>query len=150
MYNNKYYNYYTCVICTLLFPRFKGRRTHSCRLYPGLYLVWFPDPSLFNSRRFSSYSNAEVMLKLYLTIVRPHLDYAAQVWHPYQAKNITALENVQKFALRICSRSYDTNYQDLLDCYHLPSLENRRIYLSLCTFYKIVNSIIFSPSIIYQ
>ena len=97
-------------------------------------------------RRFSSYSNAEVMLKLYLTIVRPHLDYAAQVWHPYQAKNITALENVQKFALRICSRSYDTNYQDLLDCYHLPSLENRRIYLSLCTFYKIVNSIIFFPS----
>ena len=78
--------------------------------------------------------------------MRPHLDYAAQVWHPYQAKNITALENVQKFALRICSRSYDTNYQDLLDCYHLPSLENRRIYLSLCTFYKIVNSIIFSPS----
>ena len=54
--------------------------------------------------------------------------------------------NVQKFALRICSRSYDTNYQDLLDCYHLPSLENRRIYLSLCTFYKIVNSIIFFPS----
>ena len=97
-------------------------------------------------RRFSSYSNAEVMLKLYLTIVRPHLDYAAQVWHPYQAKNITALENVQKFALRICSRSYDTNYQDLLDCYHLPSLENRRIYLSLCTFYKIVKSIIFIPS----
>ena len=73
-------------------------------------------------RRFSSYSNAEVMLKLYLTIVRPHLDYAAQVWHPYQAKNITALENVQKFALRICSRSYDTNYQDLLDCYHLYRL----------------------------
>ena len=91
-------------------------------------------------RQFSSYSNAEVMLKLYLTIARPHLDYAAQVWHPYQAKNITALENVQKFGLRICSRSYDTNYQYLLDCYHL----------SLCTFYKIVNSIIFSHPIIYQ
>ena len=39
------------------------------------------------------YYNAEVMLKLCLTVVRPHLDYAVQVWHPYQAKNITVLEN---------------------------------------------------------
>ena len=94
-------------------------------------------------RQYSNITNAEAVLRLYLTIVRPPLEYAVQVWHPYQAKNIMALKNIKKFALRICSITYDTNYQDLLDLYHLQKLENRRLYLSLCTLYKIINVIIF-------
>ena len=34
------------------------------------------------------------MAKLYLSVVRPHLDYGAQVWHPYLSKDINALEKV--------------------------------------------------------
>ena len=51
-------------------------------------------------------NNSLTILKLYVTLVRPHLEYAAQVWNPHLAKDINCLEKVQKFALRICSKDY--------------------------------------------
>jgi len=46
---------------------------------------------------------------------------------------IQLLESVQKFALKICSKHCNVGYSALLDMVHVPSLENRRIYLKLCT-----------------
>ena len=40
--------------------------------------------------------SAEVILKLYLTLVRSHLDYAVQFWCPYYRMNIGLLESVQR------------------------------------------------------
>ena len=40
----------------------------------------------------------------YLSYVRPHLEYAAAVWHPHQRGLINALECVQKFALKASTR----------------------------------------------
>ena len=51
------------------------------------------------------------ILKLYTALVRPHLEYAAQVWNPYQKKDIQCLEKVQKFALRMCAKDYHASYQ---------------------------------------
>ena len=55
-------------------------------------------------KQFSSNSNETTMIRLYLTIVRPLLEYGTEVWHPHLVKDTLALENVQKLALRICSR----------------------------------------------
>ena len=55
-------------------------------------------------RQFSNHSSEPAMIRLYLTLVRPVLEYGAEVWHPHLIKDIQALENVQKFALRICSK----------------------------------------------
>ena len=55
-------------------------------------------------RRYYQYSDNRSLLKLYIYLVRPHLDYAAQVWAPHLQKNIKSLESVQKFALKICSK----------------------------------------------
>ena len=58
-----------------------------------------------------------ITLKLYTALVRPRVEYAAQVWNPYLQK-----ERVQQFALRIiCAKSYTATYEDLLNCfwYHL-------------------------------
>jgi len=66
--------------------------------------------------------------------------------YAHLAKDTSALEKVQKFGLRICSRNWNASYQELLDTFHLPSLENRRLYLSLSTFFKIIHNLIYFPS----
>ena len=85
-------------------------------------------------RKFSLYPNPYTMARLYVSQIRPHLEYGAQVCHPHLATDTAALEKVQKFALRICSRSWSSSYGDLLELFKLQSLEHRRIYLSLCLF----------------
>ena len=91
--------------------------------------------------------NPSTILKLYTALVRPHLEYAAQVWNPYQEKDIQCLEKVQKFALRMCAKDYHASYQDLLELFCIPSLRNRKFYLSLCTFYCIVNGLVHFPQL---
>ena len=66
-------------------------------------------------RQFANNTNTQVMVKFYLSLVRPHLEYGAQVWHPHLIKDKNALESVQKFGLRICSRKWTASYQELLD-----------------------------------
>ena len=42
----------------------------------------------------------EVLTQLYKVFVRPHLEYAIQVWCPYLVKDIDILEKVQKQMVR--------------------------------------------------
>ena len=72
---------------------------------------------------------------MYLAYARPILEYAAQVWSPYTTKDTQLLEKVQKFALRVCTSNYNMNYDELLDISHVPTLENRRLFLCLCIYF---------------
>ena len=60
------------------------------------------------------------LLKLYISLIRPHLEYACQVWHPHLLTDINKLETVQKFALRLCVKRWDLGYDDLLSMCDLP------------------------------
>ena len=90
-------------------------------------------------------NNPMTISHLYVSLVRPHLEYASQVWDPHLLKDICKLENVQKFALRMCSGQYHESYEKLRDIFHIPSLSNRRCYLSLCTFFNIAKGHIYLP-----
>ena len=48
------------------------------------------------------------------------------------------LEDVQKFACRLASQQRDCTYQDLLQLYELPSLEERTLHLKLGLMFKII------------
>ena len=100
-------------------------------------------------RRFYTHSNSDALFQLYLSHIRPHLEYASSVWCPYKSGEIQALENVQKFALKICRKAWDQSYQSLHDLFQVPLLEDRRIYLDLCTMFKIVHNMCHFPSDIY-
>ena len=87
-------------------------------------------------RNFSHTSSSpHVILQLYLSLVHPSLEYASQVWDPHSSK----------FALRIATKQYYARYEILLDTFQLPSLENRRSFLSLYTFFSIVNDFVYFP-----
>ena len=92
-------------------------------------------------------TDPSVILQLYLALVRPRLEYAAEVWNPNLERDINCIERVQKFALRICSHHYQDSYDDLLHFLYQPTLRNRR-FLSLCTFFKIVKELVYFPSVI--
>ena len=90
-----------------------------------------------------SYNNApgSALLQLYISLVRPHLDYASAIWSPYLTKDKTELENIQKFACRMATGLWDSSYQDLLELVDLPSLECRRLETRLSLLYKIINKL---------
>ena len=46
-------------------------------------------------RQFYQWSDPEILTKLYTTVLRPHLEYAAEVWSPELVKDVSKLENVQ-------------------------------------------------------
>ena len=57
--------------------------------------------------------------QLYLSLVRPHIEYGCQVWDPHLAKDKKTLEDVQKFGLRLASHRWDASYNELLDLFDL-------------------------------
>ena len=96
-------------------------------------------------RRFYGNVNQQSMYSLYSTLVRPHLEYAAPIWDPHLVKDVKKLENVQKFAMKMCSKQWDLGYQDLLELSQLLTLQNHRLYLKLCTLYKIIHGCFYFP-----
>ena len=51
-------------------------------------------------RGFKNKSN-EIMLPLYKSMVRPHLDYCIQAWKPHLRKDVDRLEKVQRRATKM-------------------------------------------------
>ena len=96
-------------------------------------------------RQFYRHSSSSILATLYKSIVRPHLEYASPVWNPYLERDIKLLESVQKMALKICTKHWNSSYEDNLAKVSLTSLAQRRDHLSLCYFYKLVNNIFCFP-----
>jgi len=49
----------------------------------------------------------------------------------------------------MCLKKWDLGYQELLHLAQLPTLENRRIYLKLCTLFKITHGLFPFTSDVY-
>ena len=96
------------------------------------------------------WSDPETLLKIYLYVIRPHLEYAAPVWSPDLTKDVNRLEHVQKFALRVCTKEWSMSYKDLLEKSHLPELSTRRDHLSLGLLHKIINAPLLTYSTTYS
>ena len=55
----------------------------------------------FLYRHFYSNANTSSLLKLYISLIRPHLEYACQVWHPHLLTDINKLAKLCFTALCI-------------------------------------------------
>ena len=47
-------------------------------------------------QRTITYKNKRILLLMYKSVVRPHLEYAVQAWSPYPLGHIRLIEGVQR------------------------------------------------------
>ena len=97
-------------------------------------------------RQFYSCTDSYTLSKLYTTMVRPHLEYACEVWDQRLGKDSKLIERVQSFATKVCLKKWNSSYPDMLDTLNLLSLSKRRKWAKLSTLYKIVHGYTDYPS----
>ena len=90
------------------------------------------------SRTFTN-KGKSLIIRLYKSLVRPHLDYCIQAWRPHLQKDIDMLEKVQRRATRMAAECGKMEYKDRLRITNLTTLETRRLRADLVEVYKILN-----------
>ena len=87
----------------------------------------------------------EVMLKIYKSMIRPHIEYCVQLWSPLPSHGnwglILALEDIQRKYTRLIDGLGLLPYQVRLDKLGLTTLLERRARGDLIETFKIVNDI---------
>ena len=90
-------------------------------------------------RRTFQHLECATFKPLFTALVRPHLEYANQVWCPHLVKDIEAVENVQRRATKLVPRLRDMTYQERLRRLNLPTLAYRRARGDQIETYKILS-----------
>ena len=75
-------------------------------------------------RCFTDLSKEKITI-LYISLIRPILEYASPVWNPQLTKDVNLIESTQRRCLRLSN-----------EVVSLPSLESRRLFIDLCEVYK--------------
>lgn len=73
---------------------------------------------------------------LFVSIVRPHLEFANVVWHPRFKRDMKMIEQVQHRATRIIPELRKLSYEERLRRLQLPSLVYRRLRGDVIEVYK--------------
>ena len=90
------------------------------------------------SRRNIVYTEKELIITWYKTIVRPHLEYCMQAWRPYRKKDIDMLERVQRRATKMITKLRNISYELHLKECRLTTLETRRLRGDQIDVFKIL------------
>ena len=66
-----------------------------------------------------SFKVLKIMLNLYKTLVRPHVDYGSSAWNPHYKKDKELLERIQHRYTKMIKDMRDKTYEDRLRCLRL-------------------------------
>jgi len=102
-------------------------------------------------RRYSKWADTNTLRCIYLTCIRPHLEYACQLWDPYITK-CHRTWNPYKIlpAGWVCLKRWDLNYNCMLQKLDLLPLTSHRKYLKLTTMYNMLSGNSYFPSGIFN
>ena len=90
-------------------------------------------------RRTFEYMDKDIFCKLFKALVRPHIEYANQIWAPHLKKHIEAIENIQRRATKLVPGLYDMPYEDRLKTLNLPTLAYRRLRGDMIEVFKLMH-----------
>jgi ribonucleases P/MRP protein subunit RPP40 len=90
------------------------------------------------SRSFH-YQDRKTFVKLYITYVRPHLEFSTPAWSPWSQLDIKTLEKVQEKFVNMLSGLAGKTYEEKLAELHLDSLEKRRQVADVAMAHKIIH-----------
>ena len=88
-----------------------------------------------------SYFDAEIVKLLYVSLVRPHLEFEVSFWNPCLKRDIEKLEGVQHMTTRLDPKLNKKSYEGRLKTLEITTLEERRRKGYLIQFYKVLNGI---------
>ncbi len=91
-------------------------------------------------RRSFRHLDSHIFPKIFKTMIRPHLEYAAPVWSPYLKNDIIKIERVQRRATKQVPDLKDMSYKERLTKLRLPTLAYRRMRGDLIEVYKLLNN----------
>ena len=84
---------------------------------------------------------SDIFKIVYKSLIRPKLEYACQVWSPFQKKNIQKLENIQRRATKCVRGMKHRPYRERLRLLGLTCLEIRRKRGDLIIMWKYLNGL---------
>ena len=99
-------------------------------------------------RTFCPHASSTTLIKLYKSIILPHLTYCSSIWSPPPNSGDAALlERTQKFALRVCSGDWGLGYKPLLSRFSILPLSSLGWFYKLVLLYKLINNLVYCPLI---
>ena len=84
--------------------------------------------------RTVKFRNVDIMVRLYKSLVRPHLEYSTSIWNPHYEKDKVLLEKVQRRFTKLFKDLRSREYDERLKIGGLWSLEERRHRSDLLVF----------------
>jgi len=91
-------------------------------------------------KTFTSMS-IDTFLRLYTTLVHPHLEYGNVIWGPFYTLDQIKIENVQRMATRMVVSIKHLSYEQRLQRLGLPTLRYRRQRGDMICVYSLFNNI---------
>jgi ribonucleases P/MRP protein subunit RPP40 len=89
-------------------------------------------------KRNIKHKKKDVMLILYKSIVRPHVEYCSSAWNPYYRKDVNLIERIQHRFTRLLPDLRNVPYLDRLKDLGLWSLEERKNRADLIEVFKLL------------
>ena len=88
-----------------------------------------------------SFKDRSLQCKLLSTFVRPILEFNSFTWSSHLAKDVIAIERVQKYFTKNLKGLINKPYKERLAILDLPSLEYRLAFIDLVFVYKIMHGL---------